>query len=56
MGPALGVVEYSTGGAAAGAAALAIEAAEGRGSALPTPLTEMDWEGTVAEKGLKGHL
>ena len=54
MAPALGVIDYSTDGAAAAAAALVGQRERGR--ALPTPWIEMDWEGTVAEKGSKGHL
>ena len=54
MAPALGVIDYSVDGAAAAAAALL--GRRERGRALPTPWIEMDWEGTVAEKGSKGHL
>ena len=55
MAPALGVIDYSTDGAAAAAAAALVGQRE-RGRALPTPWIEMDWEGTVAEKDSKGHL
>ena len=55
MAPALGVIDYSVDEAAAAAEAALLGQRE-RGRALPTPWIEMDWEGTVAEKGSKGHL